>query len=253
MKLLLILGDDETYKRITHYIRPLGFEFIRYTYALKAMDNIDEIEPDAIIISAQDYPRHWKVVVNFVRNERSKDDCPFIVLKGENFPVEEASKASFLGVSGIIFESLDNAGEISRLQGILSRYAPVDEKRRAHRYYPQPHHRFGFTFVHPESRVLITGEVKDVSSCGLSFEPDNAQLQKNLSLNMEISECSLRTGDRILSPVCRIRGMGKTLSLGFFSFPKGEQETLNDYLDSLYLKELEQLSETNSENPHTDV
>ena len=68
MKLLLVLSSDETYNHISHFVKPLGFELIRYNHILKAMDNIDEIEPAAIIISARDFPRHWKIMVQFVRN-----------------------------------------------------------------------------------------------------------------------------------------------------------------------------------------
>ena len=233
MKLLLLLGDDETYKLIMRYIKPLGFEFIRYTHVLKAIDNIDEISPDAIIISARDYPRHWKIVVNFIRNEKEKGICPFVVLKGKNFPVEEAAKASYLGVSGLIDESLENPADISRLQRILSRYVFADEKRQARRFYMGGWHKFGFVFIHPESGILITGQVNDVSSGGLSFSPDNSSLLKTISPNIDLLECSLRIGDSILMPICHISRTGKSLSLIFSSFPEGEWEMLNEYLEGL--------------------
>jgi len=138
MKLLLVLGSDDTHNLISLYVKPLGFELIRYGHVLKAMDNIDEIDPSAVIISARDFPRHWKIMVQFIRSERSKDVCPIILLKGENFSLEEASKASFLGVSGLVTEALENPSEVSRLQGILGRYMPVDEKRQNHRFHIEP-------------------------------------------------------------------------------------------------------------------
>src|SRR5215510_14896558 len=100
MKLLLVLGSDSTYNHISLCVRPLGFELIRYYHVLKPMDNIDEIDPHGFIISAVDFPRHWKSMVQFIRNERPKETCPIIILKGNNFPVDDISKASFLGVSG---------------------------------------------------------------------------------------------------------------------------------------------------------
>jgi len=244
MKLLLVLGDDDTYKLITHYVKPLGFDFIRYTHVLKAMDNIDEIDPQAIIISARDFPRHWKIMTNFVRNERAKDCCPLIVLKGNNFPIEEVSKASFLGVSGIVAESLEKAVEISRLQDILSRYMPTGEKRRTRRFHVEAWQRFGLVFTHPNTHTLITGTVKDISPGGLSFLPDNSSLLSNIILNTELAECSLRAGDSILSPICHLNKTGRVISLIFFSFPEGEQEALNSYLESLPLKELQQIKRT---------
>jgi len=237
MKLLVVLGSDSTYKQIFYCVRPLGFEIIRYFHALKAMDNIDEIDPQAIIISAVDFPRHWKTMVQFFRTERTKDDCPIIVLKGENFSVDESSKASFIGVSGTVFESLETQ-EIDRLQNILDRHLPVEEKRRSRRFRIDPWQRFGFVFNHPESGVMVTGQIKDISKGGLSFLPDDKTLVDSININSKLENCSLRTGDFILSPVCRLVRIGRLVSVEFISFPLGEQENLNDSLKMLLRGEL---------------
>jgi DNA-binding response OmpR family regulator len=238
MKLLLVLGSDDSYNLISLYVRPLGFELIRYYNILKAMDNIDETDPSAIIISARDFPRHWKTMVQFVRSERPKDACPIIILKGDSFPLEETSQAFYLGVSGIVTESLDNSAEIDRLQGILSRYMPVDEKRRTHRFHAETWQRFNFVFASPGDKTIITGEVKTISTGGLSFFPDHAAMMKDLGLNTELTECSLRAGNDILSPVCRLARTGRIVSMEFLSLQDGEQEILENYLESIPLQEL---------------
>jgi DNA-binding response OmpR family regulator len=238
MKLLLVLASDETYKLISLYVKPLGFDLIRYHQALKAMDNIDETDPAAIIISARDFPRHWKAMVQFVRSERPKEACPIILLKDDNFPLEETSQAFYLGVSGIVTEDLGNNSEVDRLQGILSRYVPVDEKRKSRRYHAESWQRFNFVFASPKDKTLITGEVKTISSGGLSFLPDHSNMMKDLPLNQEIKECSLRAGDTILSPVCRLARTGRVISMKFLSFKDNEQQVLDTYLESLPLKEL---------------
>jgi hypothetical protein len=238
MKLLLVLASDETYNLISLYVKPLGFDLIRYHQVLKAMDNVDETDPAAIIISARDFPRHWKAMVQFVRSERPKDMCPIILLKGDNFPLEETSQAFYLGVSGIVTEELDNSSEVDRLQGILSRYMPVDEKRKSRRYHAENWQRFNFVFASPLDKTLITGEVKTISSGGISFLPDHSNMMKDLSLNQEILECSLRVGDAILSPVCCLARTGRIISMKFLSFQDNEQQVLDTYLESLPLKEL---------------
>ena len=238
MKLLLVLGADETYHKISLYVKPLGFEMVRYSHIHKAMDNIDEIDPNAIVISARDFPRTWKTMVQFVRSERAKDVCPIIILRGETFPVEESSKASYLGVSGIVNEDLNNSTEISRLQGVLGRYLPVDEKRKNRRFQAENWQRFSFVFAHPGDQAMVTGSVNTISTGGLSFHPQNPTMMKNIDLNTTLEDCSLRTGDTILSPVCRVARFGRVISLEFVSFPEGEQEVLNRYVESLPLKEL---------------
>jgi DNA-binding response OmpR family regulator len=238
MKLLLILESDETYNLISVYVKALGFDFIRYHNAIKAMDNIDEVNPHAIIISAKDFPRHWKIIVQFVRSQRSKDSCPIIILKGNNFALEETSKAYYLGVNGVVPETLDNRQEISQLQNLLGRYMPVNEKRRSRRYQPDEWSRLGFVFISPGERSIITGEVETISNTGLSFCPDYSAWTNDVNLNMELSECSLRVGEQILSPVCRLVRIGRIISFEFISFPEGEHPCLKSYLENLPLQEL---------------
>jgi hypothetical protein len=238
MKLLLVLGSDESYDLISMYVKPLDFDLIRYRHVLKAMDNIDEVDPIAIIISARDFPRHWKILVQFVRSERSKETCPIIILKGDNFPLEETTKAFFLGVSGIVSESLADPNEIDRLKNILSRYIPVDEKRKSHRYYAEEWNRFGLLISNPGDKAVIWGTVKTISNTGLSFSPAYSAMMKDITLNMELKDCSLRAGDAILSPVCRLVRTGRVVSLEFVSFPGNEKEILENYLESLPMLEL---------------
>jgi hypothetical protein len=201
------------------------------------MDNVDEVDPSAVIISARDFPRHWKILVHFIRSQRPKESCPIVVLKGSNFPLEETSKAFFLGVSGIVPESLGNPAEIDRLQNILSRYIPLDEKRRARRFHAGGGNQFGFIILNPVNQTIIPAEVKTISATGISCTPANSAPMKDITLNMELPENSLRAGEDILSPVCRLVRTGPIISLEFVSFPGGEQKILEKYLEKLPMRE----------------
>lgn len=238
MKLMLVLSSDDTLEIIRRFVKPLGFESIRYTNVLKAMDNIDETDPMGIIISARDYPRHWKTMVQFVRAERPRSSCPIIILKGDNFSVEESSQASFLGVNGIVTETTDNLAELSRIQEILCRYLPTDEKRKSRRYHVQPWQRLKLVFALPGDQTLITGEMKTISSGGLSLIPDHPKMLAKTMINEIFEECSLRVGDSILSPKCRFVRSGRIISMEFMAFPENEHAILDDYLLSSPLKEL---------------
>jgi hypothetical protein len=231
MKLLLVLGSDDNYDAFTQTVAPLGFELIRYRHVLKAMDNIDEVDPAAIVISAREFPRHWKILVQFVRNERSKEVCPIIILKGESFSAEETSKAFFLGVNGVISDTLERAEEIHRLKNILGSSAPEQKQQ----FFVEPWNRIGLLIAGLSDRSFVIGDVKTISSNGLSFIPE-APPVKTVQLNKELKECSLRAGDAILSPVCRITGTEKNISLEFVSFPNDEQQTLDRYLEEVFSK-----------------
>ena len=235
MTLLLVLGSDDNSDIISKSIRPLGFELIRYRHVLKAMDNIDEISPSAIVVSARDFPRHWKILVQFVRSALPNEMCPIIVLKGSSFCTEETSKAFFLGVSGVVDDALNKPEEINRLQNILSRYVPVHEKRKHYRFFVEPWNRIGFLMTN--EKVIITGDVKTISSGGISFLPDESMPPQGIALNTMMQKCSLRIGSAILSPDCRVVRTGIILSLEFVAFTSNEQSILEKYLDEFPLME----------------
>jgi hypothetical protein len=237
MKLLLVLGSDDNYEAVSSTVQSLGFEIIRYRYVLKAMDNIDEVDPEAIIISARDFPRHWKILVQFVRNERSKEACPIIILKGTNFNTEETSKALFLGVNGIAAESLENQEDIDRLKNILGRSSPAREGKKHRNFSVEPWHQVGFLVAGLSGKSIIAANVKSISAAGLSFSPVPSLPQKAVKVDKELRECSLRTGNAILSPICRITGMGKNITLEFVSFPANERKILNQYLEDFQAQE----------------
>ncbi|GHU87216.1 hypothetical protein FACS189476_02270 [Spirochaetia bacterium] len=237
MKLLLILESDDTSDLISLHLKPLGFEVLRYHQVLKAMDNVDEADPAAIIISANDFPRHWKTMTQFVRSERSKKDCPIILLHHGELPLEESNQAFHIGVSGIVDESLVPK-EMERLQGILSRYVPTKEKRRSRRFFNIGERHFGFMMMNPKDQVIIPGKIKSISNTGLSFVPANSATTGNIEAGAILNECSLRAGSSILSPVCRLIRESPVLSLEFLSFPKDEYKILEEYLEALPLQEL---------------
>jgi hypothetical protein len=241
MKAMLVVGSDTAYKLAGFYIRPLGFELIRYRQAIKAMDNIDEVDPDAVIVSAADFPRHWKTLVQFIRSERLKEKTVVIILKGACFPYEEAAKAAFIGVNGIVSENLDNPDELDRLQGILGRYTPLENARQSRRVRPADWDRLEFLFSLPDSLTVITGRVESISGNGISFRPDFPALVDALKPGAVLSECSLRAGDAILSPSAEVVRVDRSLSLALTFVPE-ESAALDAYLRDRPLRERAQLN-----------
>jgi len=234
MKLLLVFAADDNCNIISRSVSQLGFEMIRYRQVLKAMDNIDEINPSAIVVSARDFPRHWKFLVQFVRTERANETCPIVILKGGNFSAEETTSAYFLGVSGVIDDSLNSPAEIDRLQNILS-LTPLPEKRKHLRFHIEPWHRASILTVNRREKTLVTGDIENISAGGFAFYPVNSPPVGDASLNCQFNECSLRLGDSIISPVCRLVRAGEKSAMEFVSFPEGEQRLFEQFLHQLAL------------------
>jgi hypothetical protein len=237
MKLLVILGSDDILDLISQNIKPLGFDLIRYQYVPKAMDNIEEIEPSTIIISARDFPRHWKTLVQFIRYTHSKAECPIILLKGPNFSLEDASKAFYIGVSGIVSEDLTRPSEMNQLQRLLSRYVQLDEKRKTNRYHVEGSKEVGVCVVNPVTKALINGQVKTLSVSGISFSPDKTSSLDSLEENLELSECSLRIGEDFITPICRVVRTEPDVSLEFIFLNDVDRILLDNYLEALPLQE----------------
>ncbi len=234
---LLIAASDYIEDIVKVHLEPLGFDHVRYRQALKAMDNIDEINPDAILISAEDFPRHWKTLVQFVRNEHPRDKLSIVLLKGEHFAYEEAAKAAHIGVNGIVDETLSTEEERERLKGILGRHIPVMEQRHSSRFIPNVHDRIAFIFTQAKDGTIIFGNVESFSHSGLLFKPRNPSHCNDLVLESKLSHCSLRLGDNILSPICKLIRNGRMLAIEFISFLPGEQHILEQYLDERPLRE----------------
>ncbi|MDR2397537.1 MAG: PilZ domain-containing protein [Spirochaetaceae bacterium] len=230
MKLVLVIESDETFDRVAYYTAAMGFEPIRYRQVLKSMDNLDEVDPALILISAQDFPRDWKVLLQFVRSEGPKTACPLILLKSTQFPLEATARAFYLGVNGLVAETLDEPQEITRLLALLRGLIPAQERYRFCRYFEEEWNRFGLVISHPRTQGLITGRVIVISAAGIAFYPDTLAALQDLPVEEDLPGCSLRAGEAILSPVCRIVHPGRVLILEFRSFPDHERALLETYL-----------------------
>jgi hypothetical protein len=245
MKLLLVFAADDNCNIISRSVSQLGFEMIRYRQVLKAMDNIDEINPSAIVVSARDFPRHWKFLVQLVRTERANETCPIVILKGGNFSTEETTSAYFLGVSGVIDDSLNSPAGINRLQDILSHCAPngaaplgappLSEKRKHRRFHIEPWHRASILTVNRREKTLVTGDIENISAGGFAFYPVNSPPMGDASLNCQFDECSLRLGDSIISPICNLVRSGEKPAMKFVSFPESEEPVFGHFLHQLAL------------------
>lgn len=238
MKALLLIESDRIADIARFYLRPLGFDTIRYRNPVKALDNLEEIDPDALIVSSRDFPRHWKVISQAIRAEKDKDRCVIVLLKGELFPLEEAAKASAIGVNGVVRDDLDDRREQARFQELLKRYIVVDEERAADRIAPSPWDRLDFMFAHPRSLQTIGGRLEAVSSLGLSFVPESPALVADLGPGDGIDDCSMRVGGDIIELSCRVVHGGRLLGLEIERIADDDRSRLEDYLASCPAREM---------------
>ena len=98
MKALVISERSEIIDFVTPRLKELGFDIIHYKWIIKALDNIEEIQPDVIVLSAGEYPRHWKTLAGFVQSGIGGNDVKVYLYENGPLSVEDAVKADQLGV-----------------------------------------------------------------------------------------------------------------------------------------------------------
>lgn len=98
MKALIISDKQNVIDLLNKRLTSEGFDTIIYKWLLKALDNIEEIRPDYIILSAKEYPRHWKTLASFVQSGIGGNDVRFCLYEDEILSSEDKEKAEQLGV-----------------------------------------------------------------------------------------------------------------------------------------------------------
>ena len=117
MKALLIAEDDEVILNISAALRNTGYEIIVYRWLLKALDNVEEIAPDVVIISTAEYPRHWKTFAQFAASGICGSVPRIILHNGRPLSEEDKQKARTLNIAGA-FSGCDENG-LTELQNSL--------------------------------------------------------------------------------------------------------------------------------------
>ena len=232
MKTILAVENTETQQRIEQHLKPLGFDFIAYQNPIKAIDNLDEIDPDLILFSAEDFPRHWKPFLSILRAKKSKEDGIFILLTGQNFSDEEADKATALDINGMIRTNLEEE-DILTLQDILARYNLLPEIRGDRRYPASWMKEIDFAFTHPYTYSMITGEITDISLGGLSFLPDMPHVTSDILEGEELHDCSLSIEDHVFSINSKVVRNNRIMALQYIELPDDIHSVLMEYLNKM--------------------
>ena len=280
MKAVIIAESESIIEEFSQYYKENGYDIIVYRWLMKAMDNIEEIDPDLIFINAEEYPRHWKVLCQYVAGLNKN---PKIVLYSSSvLNDEDKNKAKILKIDSVINSSEDlqeictleelcpttteSEHEIETEPELISEITPeidveqeietesvievepekdfvhheevaqeidVEQDNEIVQEIPEisPENEIvqdseveqeikevesenktiqseeifeeekkvncKFLFTHPNSFVLITGEVKEFAIPKLVFIPDNIEDTKDLTVDTIINKCTLKIDNNI--------------------------------------------------------
>lgn len=212
MKALIISEDENVYSTLDEILKNASYDTIIYKWLLKALDNIEEIRPDLIVVSSSEYPRHWKTLVQFVKSGIGGDDVQIYLYEPTPVSEEDEEKAKILGVTGC-FSEFDEFGKMVLRQAqepheevlepqeetVVSEPVeepleepspivedPVVEETPAPSEEPAVTNTGHFMFTHPSSQKFISGKYFDYNgktlSCSFFDDTDLSTVKEEMTV-----------------------------------------------------------------------
>ncbi|HON88585.1 MAG TPA: response regulator [Spirochaetia bacterium] len=208
MKTLLILEDKDLSTELIASLKKMGMSVIHYRDPVKALDNLPELDPDAVIMSAVDFPRHWKPIAAAIRSVKDRNSCIIVLLKGPYFSYDEAAKAALLEINGVIQADLQKHETIEKLLAVIDRYyhcGTCIEKTSSS--------LIDFACTHPETGNLVVGTVSSIDNDTIEIIPDYPPLAETFKAGDLLANAYIQVEQTIQPLVCSIKQAGVPLIL----------------------------------------
>jgi DNA-binding response OmpR family regulator len=233
MKLLLVASGDRYLNVLGFHLRPLGFAIEHLADPVQAVARLDEIEPEAVLFHAGDFPRHWKPALKMAREHHTREELIFVLITPADFEVEEAAKAAHLGANGIVGSDLTDKKELYRLEELFRRYRPMDDKRTVTRVVPGEEEALVFAFTHPVRRSLVAGKIREISIQGASFKPAPGSVVSDLEAGCRVPVCSLKLAEKsIVDLSARVTRNRSEMGFQFLDFETNGRSRLLAWIEA---------------------
>ncbi len=234
MIMMLVSETQDKSENLVKFFKEQSIDIVHYNSPVKALDNIQEIRPDAIVIDAVDFPRHWKVITQYLRYDTSKNDIVVILIVNDVFSVLEVDKTIKVGVQGVINVDLPYEAVVIHARDILSKYkcATFNSKRREGCVSSQS---CSFLFVEPHTESIVTGKVKDLTATSLLFIPDIKM--EEIEVGDEIETCSLKLFDNIITPQCSVKEVKDYIKFEFINMKNDDENMIVNFLEDENINE----------------
>lgn len=191
MKTMFITGKETDTARCAEYLKSVGSENIFYHWPVKAMDNLDEICPHVLVLNANDFPRLWKTILQYVRSDEKFEDL-IVLLIGSSLDDAEQDKARCLGVSRIIQPELNESDE-KVIYNLLAQNHLVSEKEAV-----------SLAFRHPATYGIVTGQITGMYGSIVIFKPEKAGIIADIKNGTVIKSSTLKIGHAVTEPLLKV-------------------------------------------------
>jgi hypothetical protein len=228
MKLMIVSRDTRIREILTAWFEPRGYEIIAYKNPLKAVDNYDEVRPDAVLFNGVDFPRHWKIGLSTLRTDREKTDGIFILLSETSLTMEEADKAVYLGVNALFIRDIRSDADIEDLEKLINRYKKPRNRLNETVLKGDRDRKVEMAFLHPETMSLVSGRFVDLSLQGGGFRPYESRHLMGLKPKTILRDCSIKGSAGIMTIDARIDKVDGLVEISFLASGVDKIFTLPD-------------------------
>lgn len=197
---LIYIGKENYNNRYKSLFKSRFVETIRYKNPLKAVDNLEEIEPQIVFMVLDDFPRLWKIILTEVKSYSL--DTTFI-LKG-NLNEEELKAFKYLKGDTLIN---NHDEEVTKLKEII-----IPTPTLITTYFPEPG-EFTVGFVNPNNFSFFNGTVLEINKNFIIIECDNESDINNIKINDSIKDASINFGDDITNIDLEVESINDNITL----------------------------------------
>lgn len=206
MKALIIAQNENTTHSCVEYLTSVGAETICYRWALKAMDNIEEVSPHLLLIDTDDFPRLWKTTVQFISADSRFDSLIVVLLSKKGLEESESDKAKHLNVRLVLKNELTESDKKS-LYNLLTSEELIPERVSQ-----------SLVFRHPSSYETIGGSIIGMFGSMIIFKPKTPMLTHDIKAGTIIKSSTLKISHAIVEPVLKVlQNAGGELQLQILS------------------------------------
>ncbi len=227
MKAILISEILEPEEQVKSALKEHDFDLIHYRSPLKAMDNLTEISPDALIINAIDFPRHWKVVTQHIRWDKGEDSVLLILLTDESFTEDDKEKADESGIQAVLKIENSVMDAFPAIQKVFDKYRGNSHKpAKKSKDQKDFSKRVQFAFVNPNNELIVTGLVKSISEDSLVFSPDFPEDIASLEEGNILKACGVQINAEEIITKCEVKTNSDILELAFLDLASSDKSLL---------------------------
>lgn len=218
MKALIVAEDEELIEKAGNLLKASGYDLIIYKWLLKALENIEEISPDLILISAVDYPRHWKVLTSYA-STLLKNTNIFLYINQVAFSEDEERKAELLNIKACFESFTDFDKELKKFETTTSNAVKENSNKiKQIEKTESIKSIIDCLLESPETNTLVTGKLsspieEDSLSAIIKMKPDFEDIISSEDIGKTVRHLTIFTDGKVQTLEAVIKSVSDIIEL----------------------------------------